>query len=79
MFPDFTPLLTLGAARVIKAPFSEDGVEILTNSVEQFRSLIERNARLIDREISDQEQRDVAEGKSFAMSLCIKTANITII
>lgn len=67
------------AARVIKAPFSEDGVDDLTNSVEHFRSLIERNARLIDREISDQEQRDIAEGETSAISYRVRTADITIV
>ncbi|KAH7087293.1 hypothetical protein FB567DRAFT_591977 [Paraphoma chrysanthemicola] len=48
-------------ARVMSAPFSEDGVGTMMTSAESFRSLIERNARLIDKQTSDEEMQEISQ------------------
>ncbi|KAH7074344.1 hypothetical protein BKA63DRAFT_312072 [Paraphoma chrysanthemicola] len=48
-------------ARVMSAPFSEDGVGKMMTSAESFRSLIERNARLIDKQTSDEEMQEISQ------------------
>jgi hypothetical protein len=51
------------AARVMSAPFSEDGVGSMMASMENFRSHIEQNARLIDKQTSDEEIQEINQGQ----------------
>jgi hypothetical protein len=47
----------------MSAPFSEDGVGSMMASVESFRVHIEQNARLIDKQTSDEEMQEINQGQ----------------
>jgi hypothetical protein len=56
------------AARVMSAPFNEDGVGNMMASVESFRSHIEQNARLMDKQTSDEEMQEISQGQQGSYS-----------
>jgi hypothetical protein len=47
----------------MSAPFNEDGVGSMMASLESFRSHIEQNARLIDKQTSDEEMQEISQGQ----------------
>jgi diketogulonate reductase-like aldo/keto reductase len=47
----------------MSAPFSEDGVGSMMASVESLRVHIEQNARLIDKQTSDEEMQEINQGQ----------------